>query len=300
MPQPPIWEQGIFLGDTQVKGLLESQFPKLQIDSLKFLKDGFDSCAYEVNGNLIFRLPKRAEVAKQLLAEIAFLPRIRSKSRIAIPDFRFMGIPTDNYPYHFVGYAKLVGTDQTNARVCLPHEEIERLAKFLQALHQTDISDLPNFPKDKNGANPECLSKLDLLAEESDLLKLGKEFARSLDWDLLSQDFPMRVVHNDLLPEHILMQGEQIAAIIDWGDIALGDPAADYAGVGYSFGMEVMDACLHVNRLNRDKRLRSKAHLTLVMAALNDLEYGSYKRDQARIDFALDALRKALKDHPSN
>jgi aminoglycoside phosphotransferase (APT) family kinase protein len=36
-------------------------------------------------------------------------------------------------------------------------------------------------------------------------------------------------VHGDLLPEHLLVRDGRLAAVIDWGDARVGDPALDYA-----------------------------------------------------------------------
>src|SRR5205823_14897913 len=37
------------------------------------------------------------------------------------------------------------------------------------------------------------------------------------------------LVHGDLGPEHLLVRDGKLAAVIDWGDARIGDPALDYA-----------------------------------------------------------------------
>ncbi len=50
--------------------------------------------------------------------------------------------------------------------------------------------------------------------------------------ELDREDHPLALIHHDLAPEHILVtpDGTRIAGVIDWGDLALGDPALDFAG----------------------------------------------------------------------
>ncbi len=295
------WEKGIFLPDSELKNLLGVQFPDLKIQSLRFLKDGWDSCAYEINQNLIFRLPKRQEVSERLGAEISLLPILKQKSEILVPEFMYLGTPSHIYPFQFVGYSKLIGVDQSKAKVRIDHEEIRRIANFLQALHQIDSSTMPDFPIE-SGTAQETVKRhkqlitdwMPILANEPRLAQACQKFLGSFDWDSLMAPYVPCVVHNDLLPEHILMQGTKISAIIDWGDTIVGDPAIDYAGIGYSFGWDSMQSCLKLAGRTEDTRLINRAYLAIVCAALSDLHYGQHKNDAIRIDFALDTLKSIL------
>ena len=55
------------------------------------------------------------------------------------------------------------------------------------------------------------------------------------DISILPEEYsgPAKLIHNDLGTEHILLDqtSGKITGIIDWGDVALGDPAFDFSGL---------------------------------------------------------------------
>src|SRR5215210_1852761 len=86
-------------------------FPELRVAECRYLSEGWDSSAWEVNGSLIFRFPKRAEVGEWLRREIALLPSLARALPVPIPQFTHItvaGAPTDP-ALPFVGYRKLEG-----------------------------------------------------------------------------------------------------------------------------------------------------------------------------------------------
>lgn len=57
---------------------------------------------------------------------------------------------------------------------------------------------------------------------------------------------PARLLHGDVWPGNMLWHGDTICAVLDWEDVALGDPAADVAGCRvellWKYGHEAADA----------------------------------------------------------
>jgi len=295
------WEKGIFLNDSEVFKLLAAQFPDLPLQSVRFLKDGWDSCAYEVNDELIFRLPKREEVADRLRGEISLLPFLGQQKKILVPEFIYLGSPSDLYPFPFTGYKKLHGKDQTHARVSLGPEDSIHLSDFLQSLHQINPQNFPGFPEEEmdsekiiQSAKRSIMRWIPMLKDNPQLFHACIKFLDTFDWNSLNVPFSPCIIHNDLLPEHVLIQEGKISAIIDWGDTALGDPAIDYGGVGYCFGWDSMFLCLQLAGRSHDKRLITRSVLTVVCAALSDVDYGMHKSDSVRIAFSLEKIHQFL------
>ena len=65
----------IQLNAAQVASIIKVQFPDVSLSSVAHLGEGCDSTAFEVNGQLVFRFPKRADVDQQLAIESRILPR---------------------------------------------------------------------------------------------------------------------------------------------------------------------------------------------------------------------------------
>ncbi|MBW7874781.1 MAG: phosphotransferase [Candidatus Cloacimonetes bacterium] len=295
------WEKGVFLNDSEVFKLLTTQFSDLPLHSVKFLKDGWDSCAYEINTELIFRLPKRQEVAERLRGEIALLPFLKQQRTILVPEFIYLGSPSDLYPFPFTGYKKLHGMDQTHARISLGPEDCFHLSTFLQSLHQINHQKLPGFPVEEMDSEKiiqrakQLIKRwIPILKDKPQLFYACQKFLDTFDWNSLNVPFSPCIIHNDLLPEHVLIQEGKISAIIDWGDTALGDPAIDYGGVGYCFGWDSMFLCLQLAGYSHDRRLINRSVLTVVCAALSDLDYGHHKGESVRIDFSLEKIHHFL------
>ena len=102
-------------------------------------REGFDSCAYEVNDEHIFRFPKVKQAAEQLKVEIDLLPRLQRQANLQIPNFEYIGTQlTNGFP--FVGYRKIKGIALQNrlfASLNRParFELMRRMANFLPGRH---------------------------------------------------------------------------------------------------------------------------------------------------------------------
>lgn len=69
------------------RSVVSECFPQLKIHSIAFLAEGWDSFVWEVNGDVVFRFPKRAEVEAQLKKEAGLLPKLKRSVSAAIPVF---------------------------------------------------------------------------------------------------------------------------------------------------------------------------------------------------------------------
>ena len=72
------------------------------------------------------------------------------------------------------------------------------------------------------------------------------------------------IVHGDLVPEHVLLNepAERLAGIIDFGDVALGDPAQDFSGF-WSYGEDATSRLVELSGLGQNEpglRGRSRNH----------------------------------------
>ncbi|HEY5391383.1 MAG TPA: aminoglycoside phosphotransferase family protein, partial [Hanamia sp.] len=214
---------------------IHQDFPDFVISSIKKIGEGDNSKAFLINEDYIFRFSKREEVKEQVRREIAVLPKIKPLVTIQIPGFTFIS-PSMNY----VGYRMIKGEnlsgkifknltqkDQQNVQ--------KTLADFLSAIHAIDLLQL------KNGN----LETMDLKEEYHENFEKAKrlifphlsqnkrEIITRFFIDYLDNEdnfnYAECLIHNDFSTDHILFNtiNKQITGIIDFGDIAIGDPDYD-------------------------------------------------------------------------
>lgn len=246
--------------------IIHQDFPRLVISSIKKLGEGDNNKAYLINEEYIFRFPKRERVKKQVRREIAVLSEIKSFVNIQIPELEYIS-PSIN----FIGYRMIKGEnfsanlfhklgkkDQQNAQ--------KALADFLSSVHAIDLSQLKN-----------CNLKTMNLKEE---YKDNFEKAKQLIFPHLSKnkrniitrfflkyltnehnfDYSECLIHNDFSSDHILFNTvkKQITGIIDFGDIAIGDPDYDLMYLLDEFGEKFIPGFLKNYPQTKEKNLLQK------------------------------------------
>ncbi|MGE5652691.1 MAG: phosphotransferase, partial [Bacillota bacterium] len=218
------------------KKLIEEQFPGLAPATPVLIGEGWDNSIYSVNGEYLFRFPRRTIVVEMLTMGSELLPAVAQELPLPIPAPIFLGAPSTEYPWPFTG-ARLVKGEPPGR---LSHEQrmraVEPLAKFLRALH--------DFPVDRArelGAPNDRLGRLDmgkrkpmLAANAAKLIECGyvqdgqavQEFLSSFGGGEL--DRQLALLHGDLHFRNLIVdpQGD-LAGVIDWDDTYIGHPAAD-------------------------------------------------------------------------
>lgn len=163
---------------------------------------------------------------------------------VQLPVRTHQGRPTAEYRGTFAGYQWIKGESLMRARV---GEEdrgpiARSLATLLRTLHPLGAITAKRF----SVATTDRQNELSLRAEIAQ--KRASELATSIYADISAEaaaemtpapdrcpTSDYRLVHGDLHPGQILVDGEQnMVAVIDWDDVRLGDPAYDLQMV-YSF-----------------------------------------------------------------
>ncbi|MCB9545098.1 MAG: phosphotransferase [Myxococcales bacterium] len=248
MVQP--WEADIDLDIAQAARLIHAQFPDVAMaagvdgpealaDAMAPLGEGWDNRAFLVAGRFVFRFPRREIALSFLEAERAVLPGLRGRLPLPIPLPRWLGQPSEAFPYPFIGYACVPGetADAVDfATLDLPALALA-LGGFLQALHA--IPPPPATPldqlrrSDSRYRHAQASARLAALADralaEQAQALLDEAFA-ALPPDSDAVGGAQRcLVHGDLYVRHLIVREGALAGVIDWGDVHQGDPAQDLA-----------------------------------------------------------------------
>ena len=120
---------------------------------------------------------------------------------------------------------------------------IFRLAAYLSSLHSVDCSKLDlSFLPQIETKYTELLNKRPAKMDES----LDEGHMRDVletVWPFPQHNVPV-LLHGDFWPGNVLWRDEQLVAVIDWEDAAIGDPLADLAiarlEILWAFGIEAM------------------------------------------------------------
>jgi aminoglycoside phosphotransferase (APT) family kinase protein len=203
---------------------------------------GFDNTAYLVDETWVFRFPRRTIAGPLLLTEAAVLPAIAPRLPLAVPLPCLVGQPTEGYPWAFTGYRLLRGRTASSAALT----EAQRIAvarpvaEFLAALHAVPAEDVRAL-----GVADVPWRKLDVAAQVG---RIREEFAGLRELGVVDAGQLERVeeviaaalaiaprpaatlVHGDLYSQHVLVDEQATpTAVIDWGDVHVGDRAVDVA-----------------------------------------------------------------------
>jgi len=275
----PTWAPERVVSPVEAVALIEAQMPDLRPVIIGRAWTGWDNTVYQVNGDLVFRFPRRQVAVRLLETEIRVLPRLAPRLPLPVAVPERLGQATEAYPWPFAGYRKLPG--ETADRVHLADSERASLAaplgRFLSALHALATDGL-GLPADDWG-RLDFRRRLPEFRERAATIGLAHAGAWERELEAAPPSRPRAVVHGDLYSRALLvdlLDGAQIAGVIDWGDIHLGDPAVDLA-IAHSFLPATARAAFREAYGPIDEetwllaRLRAIFHTTAVLAYALDL-----------------------------
>jgi aminoglycoside phosphotransferase (APT) family kinase protein len=286
--------------------LIMLQFPEIELKEIKQLGEGFDNTVIQINGQFVFRFPRRPIAVTLIQVENQLLPSIAGTFPLAIPEPIFFGKPSTLYPYPFTGYKMVKGHLPVEGSKAKKVESVKRFARFLKVLH--------SFPVEKAkrlGVQPDGMMKLDvpyrkksLMENVSILIKLGyfeqahavKDFVETLGEGELDVQHPISLVHGDIHIRNVLLDDEGVlAGVIDWGDVHIGNPAIDFSFLYSYFPKEVRSAFFEIYG-EIEKETESLARFRAIYMLVTLLVYGIDRHDEELIAITSTGLKFAIEE----
>ncbi|MDP1604908.1 MAG: phosphotransferase [Legionella sp.] len=252
------WNQSISIDEKKAKQLIESQH-HIPIKMFRLLDEGWDNLVYLVNETIIFRFPKREPGLTCIENEIALLPYIASQVSFPLSSPKWIGKPTDLYPYPFAGYPMIPGkpVSDTTPSLIADTEFAIKLASWLGELHSLPVKEEhlslikgdQRWRYDVNHRVLQCTEKL--IQYENYFLQSGFDKAILLEIiallpSLVFQENKKSYLHADLYSRHVVVNPQTFtpSGLIDWGDMHIGHPGIDLA-VGMIFTEETFQVFLN-------------------------------------------------------
>ena len=175
--------------------------------------------------------------------EVRLLPWLSEQVPLAIPNPCYVGSPSADYPCVFAGYPLIPGHTIKAAKVTDDERRAmaRPLAQFLAALHSISPEEArvrgaaqdPIRRLDATRHRARAVDRVNALSEDVMPSSTKARLRFLLDrLPTIAEPSSDTLVHGDLHGSQILVdQHHEIAGVIDWGDVHLGDPASDFAVV---------------------------------------------------------------------
>ncbi len=224
------------LDTDRVRTLLREQFPDLAGLPLTPLANGWDNTLLRLGGDLLVRLPRREPAARLVLHEQRWLPALASRLPLPVPTPVRVGRPSATYPWSWSITRFFPGTDAGQATRFDTDDAARELGRFLAALHTTAPPEAPTNPvrgvplRRRDDSFQQNLDQAGDAIDAAAARAIWHAALAATPWTRAPVWF-----HGDLHPANIVVRDGQIAAVIDFGDLAAGDPATDLAAAWMLF-----------------------------------------------------------------
>ena len=272
------------------RALVERLFASLApLATFEPVGDGWTCDTYRVNQEWIVQVPRTERAAETLQAQMDVLPELAREvsAQVPIPELVWRD-PT------VMAYRRIDGTAATDANGVWP----ERLGRFLYDLHMVP----PEFvglrargPADVRATLGREWSELRervfplLTAEERD--GFGDRFGAFHDDDR-NWRFSPCVTHNDVDRPHILVTATgDLAGVIDWEEVGIGDPAADFAWILHD-EPEAGERALAAYGGAPDDRFRDRCAFRYALMPWHDVSHGLETSRPDLVERGLTQLRR--------
>ena len=244
-----------------IKNLLEEKF-NISIDSIKQIGEGYDSKAYLVNDEYIFKIKFSANKKKGYEKEKSIYDFLNSRlnTDIKIPNIEYSYISDE---ISILGYKEIKGKFlNPELYSTLSLEEKNQLKKdianFLRSMHDLDYSEISSYTID-NKQN--VLEEYQLLRDTiyDSLTDIEKQYIESFMRRLNTTDIfdgKKCLCHNDFSCNHLLLDdNNRLCGIIDFGDSGIIDEYCDFIylledseeELGHEFGEDVLRLYGNIN-----------------------------------------------------
>jgi aminoglycoside 2''-phosphotransferase len=228
---------------------IRGAFPGLGVRELTKLGSGMDSDAFLADGEWVFRFPRRRDVREALGREVALLPRLAELLPVTVPRFEHVASGPEGLPL-FAGYRLVPGRaiGPEDFLSLAPDEQewvVSHVAAAMDALHGFPVAEA-------EAAGVERFSIQEWAEEawaeggEAASARLSAEDGRRLrqtvtDFLLAEASFRFKpaLLHADFAEEHLLYDATGPSlALIDWGDLCIGDPTFEYLYMQQDYGAD--------------------------------------------------------------
>jgi aminoglycoside phosphotransferase (APT) family kinase protein len=206
-----------------LRALLTEQHPDLAQLPVKEVPGGWDNQMWRLGEDLALRMPRFDRAPALQLKEHRWLPELSLRLPLPVPTPLRVGRPSDLFPRSWLVTTWVHGTPAEYAPIISP-AATDVLVEFLQALHTKAPADAP--VNDRSGVPRGPLGFVEELngdrVDECCAIWADAQAAPAWDGDPVW-------LHGDLHPANVVVTDGNLTGVVDFGELAAGDPATDLA-----------------------------------------------------------------------
>ena len=266
--------------------LVEACFAPLTIGRCELLRGGWDHVMLLVDGEWIYRIPRRPEGGARLRKEAALLPQLGPTLPLRVPRFERVW-RGETPPTIIVAYRKLPGRPLPRAAFVASRraETAAAVGGFLTALHRFPVRRAASLGVPGGGPGVWRREHEGIIAwirREAFPLLTSRERRWAMDLcegflaDASNFRFHPVLLHRDLGKEHVLQDpaSHRLTGVLDWGDASIGDPALDFTGLLADFGEAAARSVLRAYRGRKDAGMLGRARFYAALIPFHELRFG--------------------------
>lgn len=285
----------------EYKQKLMADFPDLQINSVKFIGSGWHHDAVEVNGNIVFRIPRFDHASdntdESVGYETAILKLLRGKLKVATPDPLYIAKDMS-----YFGYPKLEGellADKwqvlsENAKNKIIEQWVDIIIdihktidlKTAQALHVPLFTD-PADPLNKTAYKIHEVKGLDPIVYDF------ADKALALNNTIGAKPIQDTLIHNDLHLFNMLIDPvtHELTGVIDWTDVCIGPLEREFCCWEWEKGDTLEKSVKLYQEKAGNKVNIEQARFWKHIETITDIVEAAESNDQKKIDESIDIIK---------
>ncbi|CAN7412270.1 aminoglycoside phosphotransferase family protein [Knoellia sp. LjRoot47] len=241
---PALFDGETPVTDELVRSLVDSQCPRWRDLPLSpMTTSGTEHTTYRLGDALLVRVPRHEDAEAGLRKEVDWLPRLRGRLPLEVPEVEHLGTPTERYPHIWTVNHWIEGEDVA-ARVLsdtVPLAWPDALAETVAALRDIDLGAVPReeWPRGSRGGH--LSERAEGLDDSDDVLSgpLDASHIRGIVDDALAAGVPDErpvLLHADLIPGNLVARGDELVGLLDFGTLTTGYAATDLTPAWWVLG----------------------------------------------------------------
>jgi aminoglycoside phosphotransferase (APT) family kinase protein len=216
-----------------VRDLLWEQHPDLAELSIREVAGGWGNQMWRLGDELAVRMQRMDRTPALQLKERQWLPVLAPRLPLPVPTPVRFGEPSERFPKHWTVMTWVDGEPLDLASISRGAHAADTLAGFLRALHVEAPAEAPIsvdrgfHPRDCTDGFEHFMGAVDLDEGAADAGAIRAVWKDAVEADAWAG--PPVWVHGDLHPANVVVSDGTLSGVVDFGDVAAGDPAWDLA-----------------------------------------------------------------------